>query len=90
MPTGLFRQVAVDGPRSKSPLASVPFLVPHETSTVAFRIHELLGVGHTVDGRNPATPQKPWTDDSPVNTEEFDRSIWGFCIRCIRSVAVQA
>ena len=27
----------------------------------------MLGL-HTVDGRNPAPPKKPWNDDSPVNT----------------------
>ena len=26
--------------------------------------------GHTVDGRNPAPPEKPWNDDSPVNTNK--------------------
>ena len=26
--------------------------------------------GHTVDGRNPAPPMKPWNDDSPVNTNK--------------------
>ena len=25
---------------------------------------------HTVDGRNPAPPQRPWKDDSPVNTNK--------------------
>ena len=25
---------------------------------------------HTVDGRNPTPPKKPWNDDSPVNTNK--------------------
>ena len=26
---------------------------------------------HTVDGRNPAPPKKPWNEDSPVNTNKL-------------------
>ena len=25
---------------------------------------------HTVDGRNPASPEKPWNDGSPVNANK--------------------
>ena len=31
---------------------------------------------HTVDGRNPAPPKKPWNDDSPVNTHKH----WFFVV----------
>ena len=27
-------------------------------------------LSHTVDGRNPAPSEKPWIDDSPVNTKQ--------------------
>ena len=38
----------------------------------------------TVDGRNPAPPNKPWHDDSPVNTNQQRFQPWfprgaGFC-----------
>ena len=29
-----------------------------------------LDASHTVDGRNPAPPKKPWDDDSSVNTNK--------------------
>ena len=32
--------------------------------------HHFSGHSHTMDGRNPAPPKKPWIDDSLVNTEQ--------------------
>ena len=29
-----------------------------------------LSHSHTVDGRNPAPPKKPWNDDPPANTNK--------------------
>ena len=49
----------------------------------------LLASCHTVDGRNPAPPKKPWNDDSPVNTNQpwfLIVSIWCEGISSIHSM----
>ena len=41
---------------------------PHkQTRRLAFVKKVVSFQGPTVDGRNPATPEKPWNDDSPAN-----------------------
>ena len=51
--------------------ALMPTLAPMLRETHIFRIRVTSDhKRHTVDGRNPAPPKKPWNDDSPANTNK--------------------
>ena len=42
---------------------------PTIVSTIVSKCWERISPIHPQHGRNPAPPQKPWKDDSPVNTQ---------------------